>query len=180
MDSKKTTRKPKVASKTRSKEEKETKKLFESIAKKLIKDQLLQFQVQMQSLISANMDSVRHDMISIESSLSSRIITLESKLSNLSERCEEITMSTKRAMDLIQEQQSSSSDIMKANLELERSKRTAHLKKLHDKISLIHSEAQDNMNSLRKDQETVSSNLHDAIRVQSKDMSLLQERVDEL
>lgn len=60
--------------------------MFEAVAKKLLKDQLANFQLQMWSLIAANVDSVRHDMISIESSLSSRIITLERKVTVLADK----------------------------------------------------------------------------------------------
>lgn len=181
MERKSTTgRKAKTSSKFRSKEEKETKKLFETIAKKLLKEHLATFQVQIRSLLSANMDSVRHDMISIESSLSSRIVTLESKVSLLSEKLEEITNSSKRAFESLQEQQSSSVDLFKANIEMERNKRIAHVKKLQEKMSLIHSETQENLQSLKRENEIVCTNLHGDLRTQSKDLSVVQEKLDEL
>ena len=176
----KTTRKAKLPSKTRSKEEKETKKAFEAIAKKLLKEQLAAFQVQIRSLISSNMDSVRHDMISIESSLSSRIITLESKVNAMSEKIDHLANQTKNSLEAIQDQQSSNSDLLKANIELERNKRAAHVKKLQDKISLIHTESIENIQGLKKEQDSVSSNLFESSRAQSKDIAALQEKVDEL
>lgn len=167
-------------SKNRSKEEKETKKAFEAIAKKLLKDQLATFQLQMRSLIAANMDNVRHDMISIESSLSSRIITLESKVSVLTEKVEDLSAGMKKNIENVQEQQASNSDLLKASLELERSKRSANIKKLQEKISLIHSDNQEAISAIKKEQEAVSTNLFENVRAQSKDFTLLQEKVDDL
>lgn len=170
----------KTGSKFKTKEEKETKKAFEAIAQKLIKEQMATFQVQMRSLIARNVESIRSDVAAVESSLSSRLVNLEHKINSVNEKVDELNSSTKRTMDGIQEHQTSNLDLIKANLELERNKRAAHVKKLQDKLIQLTTETQEGLQQVRQEQTTTTNSLHEDLRVQARELTLTREKVDEL
>lgn len=92
-------------------------------------------------------------------------------------------VSTRRNIEIFQEQQSSGSELLKASLELERRKRSANIKNLQEKqekMLLIHSDNEEDLNVIKKEQQAACTNLSETIQTKSKDFALLQEKVDEL
>jgi hypothetical protein len=98
----------------------------------------------------------------------------------LAVKLDDLSVSRRRNIETVQEQQSSGSELLKASLELERSKRSANIKKLQEKMLLIHSDNQEALNAIKKEQQAACTNLSETIQTQSKDFALLQEKVDEL
>lgn len=162
--------------KSRMREAKETKILFENIAKKLLinSETMLLHKMEGLAMDIANkkyMD-LRQDIIMIESSLSSRMNQLEHKVNDINLKVNDISNDIIKQNSLLREDISKLSSQAAANIESERSKRHTSLKKIQSYIDTTHEQmrgmittcSDDNIhhyNALRDEHNESIKNLHD-------------------
>lgn len=165
--------------KMQSKEDREMRKTFESVAERLLHDHLQQYHVQYKSMLIRSIEGMKADMLTLESACFSRISTIEKHVETLSSKLDDLNNSTKKNNEVAQEQLSSSMALMKASLEVEREKRTAHIKKLYDKVQKARQEDLEEIKTTRQDNISVVNSLNEDFRTQTRELSSLKEKVDD-
>lgn len=181
--------------KTRMKEAKETKVLFETIAKKLLIQNENNFINKMETIcndmINKKFTELRQDIIIMESAISSRINQIEHKVNDISFKLNDFNQ------DIIKQNTIMKEDLLKVskdftnNIDNERTKRLTSIKKIQTYIeqnneqckSLISNINNETMNHILITKEEVNKmnqiTKEDIIN-QSKDINKIKETVDDL
>lgn len=170
--------------KTKLKQEKESKKLFESMANKLLGGAKNEIQREMESMcremVSRSITELRHDLFTMESAMSSRLVNIESKLSQLNTKIEDTHNETNKRISVLQEEVNAVNKELKTSLEAERTKRLTGLKKLNEKTEQELVTISNGLNTARHDHVSAINAMNEDLRVQAKEISSLKEKVDEM
>jgi ElaB/YqjD/DUF883 family membrane-anchored ribosome-binding protein len=170
--------------KIKSKEEKEMKKSFETIAKRLLSTACEEIrsdvETRLREIISRTSSEIRHDLISMESTLSSRILSIETKVNSLGNRAEEIHNESTKRIDQVQNDLNVLNSQFSSQLETERNKRLTTAKKLQEKYEQHFQALQNNLSTSKHDQSAAVTALNEDLRLQVKEIANLKEKVDEM
>jgi hypothetical protein len=166
------------------KEEKERKKLFESIAERLLNESkhamVVEAENRCREMLSRTVAEIRHEVFNIESSVSTRITNLESKLNQISIRIDEMQIENNKSHANLHEEILSSNRECKLAIENERNKRLTSLKKIHDQHELSMSNIQNSLNQNKAESVNAVTALNEDIRVHSKELTSLKDKLDEM
>lgn len=170
--------------KSRMKEAKETRQLFETIAKKLLIDCTTnanhKLEVFCEELINRRFTEVRQDVAIMESSLSSRIALIEHKVNDIGAKLTDLSTDVVRQNTLMREDVAKLSLLSSEGLEAERQKRLAAIKKMQGLAENNTELCKTMINNSSKDYLGAVTSLNEDFRVQSKEITRLKESVDEM
>jgi uncharacterized membrane-anchored protein len=166
--------------KTKNKEERETMKHFANIANKLLKEQLSQFQTQIHTLLNRNVETLRNDLLSIESTLSTRIINIEQKFHSLNDRIDDLSRSTKQSNELLKQQMDTQLESVRSTMDLEKNKRSSQMKKLSEKIEEIQEDFHRKLRHTGQEHTTMIQSLQEEVKIQGRECAKLQDKLDQL
>jgi TolA-binding protein len=185
-----------ASKKSRMKEAKETRTVFETIAKKLLHESSLSANQKMENfcldLINRRLTDVRQDVVMIESSLSARIGQLEYKINDVNSKLTELSTNVVHQNTLLREELCTFTQKFSTGMENERNKRLVAMKKMHNLAergggtggtggtgdaegsagTAGNASANVNVNA------NAVSALGDELRVQSRELARLRENVD--
>lgn len=174
----------KKTKKYKSKEEKEIKKTFENIAKKLLAKGLEsireEVEVQIRDSLNRSSSEIRHEVATIESTFSSRLLNLETKMNSLSSRIEETHNENSRKVDQIRQDLTTLTAQATQQIETERAKRLSTAKKLQEKFEQQIEAVQNNISTSKHDATATANALNEDLRLQVKEILGLKEKVDEM
>ncbi len=174
----------KKVKKNRTKEEKDMKKAFESIARKLLSQATEEIrsdvEARFRDVLHRTVSEIRHEVSTIESTISSRLLNLETKANALSNRIEEINTEQTKKIDLIQSSITTFSTQTTQNFETERSKRLVTAKKLQEKFEQQIEAIQTNISAIKHDNNAAANALNEDLRLQVKEVASIKEKVDEM
>lgn len=172
------------AKKIKSKEEKESRKLFETIASELIEDAKEDIYDELESkckeLVLRSVSELRHEIFTIESSMSNRITQLETKINNLTTAISESKDETKKKFENLQADISTNQQKMHDEVETERNKRILTYKKLQEKLDQHSQTVTTSFQTQKHDTTGALNTLNDDIRLSVKEVASLKEKVDEM
>jgi gas vesicle protein len=174
----------KKGKKVKSKEEKELKKTFETIARRLLSNACEEIRNDVESrlreIISRTNSEIRHEILSTESALSSRLTNLETKTNNILSKLEESHQDTTKKIEKVQDDLKGLVSHIAAQHETERNKRLVTAKKLQEKFDSQLQSLQNNVTIIKQDNSSLIASLNDDLRIQVKDVAALKEKLDEL
>lgn len=174
----------KTVKKYRSKEEKDIKKSFETIAKKLLvkgmEDMREELEARFRDTINRTSSEIRHEVSSIENTFSSRLLNLETKVNALSSRIEESHNESTRKIDQLRSDLVALTTQTSQQIETERGKRLVTAKKLQEKFEQQLETIHNNISTTKHDASAAASALNEDLRLQVKEVVSLKEKVDEL
>jgi cell shape-determining protein MreC len=170
--------------KSRMKEAKETRQLFETIAKKLLAEctsntnhKLEEFCV---DLINRKFTEMRQDVVIMESSLSTRIAQIEHKVNDMGTKLADLTTDLVRQNTLLREDYTKLSHQTTEGLESERQKRLAVAKKVQAIVDTQAEHCKAFASAGNKECMAAITALNEDFRVQSKELTRLKESVDDV
>lgn len=170
--------------KTRMKEAKETRQLFEAIAKKLLEEAATKSNHKLElfcmDYINKKFTEVRSDITIIESALSARINSIEGKVSDINSKLAEMSVDTYKQNSLLRDEIKNVLQHSTAEFETERSKRSIGLRKLQAFSETSFEHCKTLVNTMSNENKNLISSLSDDFRVYSKDTVRLKEQVDEM
>ena len=170
--------------KSRMKEAKETRQLFETIAKKLLTECTTnsnhKLEVFCEDLINRRFTEVRQDVAIMESSLSSRIAQIEHKVNDIGAKLTDLSTDAVRQNTLLREDVAKISHLSSEGLEAERQKRLAALKKMQGMSENNTELCKTMISNASKDYLGAITSLNEDFRVQSKEITRLKENVEDM
>lgn len=170
--------------KSRMKEAKETRQLFEAIAKKLLTECTTnsnhKLEVFCEDLINRKFTEVRQDVAIMESTLSSRIAQIEHKVNDIGAKLTDLSTDVVRQNTLLREDVAKHSHSSSEGLEAERQKRLAAIKKMQGMAENNTEMCKTMINNSCKDYMGAITSLNEDFRVQSREIAKLKENVDEM
>lgn len=170
--------------KSRMKEAKETRQLFEAIAKKLLLECTTnsnhKIELFCEDLINRKFTEVRQDVAVMEATLSSRIAQIEHKVNDIGAKITDLSTDLVRQNTILREDVAKLSQVSSDGLETERQKRLAAIKKFQA-LSENNTEVCKTMiNNASKDYMGAITSLNEDFRVQAKEIARLKENVDDV
>lgn len=169
---------------TRMKDGKETRQLFETIAKKLLNQQAaknkLEMEVFCEDLLNKHMSELRRDLINIESALSSRITNVEAKYTVLENRLHETAANLTSKCDTIIADNQKAIDQTNAAIETERIKRLESYKKQSIKSDRVADEIKKLIEDTRADLFIETNNIQQDINLHTIEINRIKDNVEEL
>lgn len=170
--------------KTRIREEKEMKKLFETIAERLLNENkysiVTETENRCRDMLARTIAEIRHEIFNIESSVSTRIVNLEGKLNVIHSRIDEIQLENNKKLCNLQEEISALSKESKVAVENERNKRLTTLKKIHDQYDANLNNLQQAVNQNKTESTNAVNALNEDLRVHSKELASFKDKLDEM
>lgn len=166
------------------KEAKETRLLFETIAKKLLAEctsttnhKLEEFCTEM---INKKFTELRQDVVIMESSLSTRIAQVEHKVNEMSTKLADLTTDLVRQNTLLREDHAKLVQQTTDGLEAERQKRLALAKKVQSVVDPQSEQCKAFASAGNKECMSAITSLNEDFRVHSKELTRLKESVDDV
>lgn len=170
--------------KSRVKEAKETRQLFEAIAKKLLVECTTNSSHKLESfctdLINKRFTEIRQDVAIMESSLSSRICQIEHKVNEVGSKLTDISTDVVRQNTLLREELAKLAQGSSMALESERQKRLSSAKKLQSMTESAVEQCKSLVSSSNKDYMGAVTSLNEDFRIQAKEIARIKESVDDV
>jgi len=175
---------PLKSKKSRSKESKETKQIFERIAKVIADENSIQVRLQLETfckdIIQRNFSDVRNDLALIESSLLARISQVESKINNHHSKLQETQIAADKFDAKIEEVQSAFKKSLVSGFDNERAKRLSFVKKFQSQQDQFLSHHEKIQSDYRRDISEKVDNISQDIVSSSKIIADTKFKVDEM
>ena len=172
------------AKKTRVKETRETKRLFEAIARKLVEEHVSSANRKVEEtchdMVSRRITELRHDMVVMDSALTTRLTEVENKMNETSTKLNAVTNDLLHQNSLLRDDLSKLSKDCTAGLETERAKRLNGLKKVQMHEELTANECKAMLSSSNADVLRSVGVIAEDMKVQSKEIAKLKETVDDM
>jgi hypothetical protein len=170
--------------KSRMKEAKETRLLFETIAKKLLIECTSSSNQKLETfctdLINKKFAELRQDVVIMDSTLSARIAQVEHKVNDIGTKVADLTTDLVRQNTLLREDLTKVSQHLAEGLEGERQKRLASVKKIQSVAEGQAEQCKALVTGSSKEALAAVSSLNEDFRVQSREISRLKESVDDV
>ena len=163
---------------------KETRQLFETIAKKLLLECTTNSNHKLEDfctdLINTRFTEIRQDVAIMESSLSSRMSQIEHKVNDMGTKLADISTDVVRQNTLLREDFAKLTHHNSETVEGERQKRLASVKKLQTQSDATLEQCKSMVSLSNKDYMGAITSLNEDFRVQAKEIARLKENVDDV
>lgn len=170
--------------KSRMKEAKETRLLFETIAKKLLTECTSNSNHKLEEfctdLIIKKFTELRQDVVIMDTTLSARISQIENKVNDFGTKLSDLTTDLMKQNTLLREDVTKISQQSQEGLESERQKRLATTKKLQSIVESQNEHCKAMVTAGCKECMGAVTSLNEDFRVQSKEITRLKESVDDV
>lgn len=169
---------------TRIKQQRETRLLFEQVAKTLMKenesDTKFQLEFYCRELVGQQLADFRQDLMMIESTFSNRMVQLDGHVLTLNKRVSDIEAETSKNIQLLVDHVDKSLQQFTSSVETERSKRLSLGKSLQAKEEKNIGELKQMIMDSKNDMMKTSSTLQEDIKSQNNEILRLRGNIDEM
>ena len=156
---------------------KETLKSYERIASNLVEENSINLRRRLESycseLISKGFSELKHDILQVESTLSARILQLESKLNKFDGEFEKLNLKFENTKNDLTK--SFSNDI-----ETERGKRLTMLKKIQSQYDILAGACEKRIAASTQESMRAMSTIQQEVNAHTRDIQSISEKVDEM
>ena len=163
--------------KIRLKAGKETLKSYEKIANALLEEKSVQLRQNLEfycrDLINKSFSELRHDILQVESTLSARILQVESTIIKFDGVIEKLNIRT-------EDIQNGLAKSFSAEIEMERGKRLALSKKIQNQFENLVSACEKRIVASTKESTNAISSIQQEVQTNSRDLSSMREKIDEM
>ena len=167
---------------------KETRQLFERIAKSLVDENALVLQRQLENFCRDQMNKhfseIRHDLLMMESTLSARISHLETKMlkvdSSLGEHNTQLTAKVDKIDTKLEDYHNGTAKMLSDGLETERGKRLALVKKIQNQFDNLANVFEKRLSDSSKDTANSISILNQDLASHSREIVQMREKIDDM
>ena len=167
----------KTNKKIKLKSAKETFKSYERIASNLVEENSIHLRRKLESycsdLISKSFSELKHDILQVESTLSARILQLESKFNKFDGEFEKLNLKF----------ESIKNDLTKGfsnDIEIERGKRLTMLKKIQSQYDILAGACEKRIAATTQESMSALSSIQQEVNAHTRDINNTREKVDEM
>lgn len=167
----------KTNKKIKLKSAKETFKSYERIASNLVEENSIHLRRKLESycsdLISKSFSELKHDILQVESTLSARILQLESKFNKFDGEFEKLNLKF----------ESIKNDLTKGfsnDIEIERGKRLTMLKKIQSQYDVLAGACEKRIAATTQESMSALSTIQQEVNAHTRDINNTREKVDEM